>query len=102
MPIHKDSPHRTACYRKAALTAGLLLNSVAIRSSASFAIAEPVVVCTSNSFLRLCAQHATSRNHPDRHELGRLQRRATELIRFGLALPFEQKIGVDVVPPGHH
>ena len=22
-PIHKDSPHRTACYRKAAFTAGL-------------------------------------------------------------------------------
>jgi hypothetical protein len=44
------------------LISASILNSVAIRSSASFAIAEPVVVCTSNSFLRLCAQHATSRS----------------------------------------
>jgi hypothetical protein len=35
-------------------------NSAAIRSSASLAIADPVAACTSNSFLRLCAQHATS------------------------------------------
>ncbi len=43
-------------------------------------------------------------DHTDRHELGRLGRRqrAAKPARFVLALPLEQEIGVEVVPPGHH